>query len=69
VFSEKPSASITANVPISETGTATSGMIEARHVWRKTTTTSTTSRMASKSVWATALIDSRTNTVGSYTMR
>ena len=65
VLSEKPSPSITANVPISETGTATSGMIDARHVCRKTTTTMTTSRIASKSVYATALIDSRTNTVGS----
>ena len=65
VLSEKPSPSITAKVPISETGTATSGMIDARHVCRKTTTTMTTSRIASNSVCATALIDSRTNTVGS----
>ena len=65
VFSEKPRNSSTANVPTSETGTATSGMIEARHVCRKITTTMTTRRIASKSVCATALIDSRTNTVGS----
>ncbi len=32
VFRENPRASITANVPMSETGTATSGMIDARHV-------------------------------------
>ena len=50
VLSEKPSASITANVPTSETGTATSGMIDARHVCRNTTTTMTTSRIASNSV-------------------
>ena len=65
VLSENPSPSITANVPTSDTGTATSGMIEARQVCRKTTTTMTTSRIASNSVWTTALIDSRTKTVGS----
>jgi hypothetical protein len=56
---------MTAKVPTSDTGTATSGMIEARHVCRNTTTTTTTSRIASTSVCATALIDSRTKTVGS----
>ena len=65
VLSEKPSPSITANVPTSETGTATSGMIDARHVCRNTTTTMTTRRIASNRVSATALIDSRTKTVGS----
>ena len=65
VLSEKPSPSMIANVPTSDTGTATSGMIDARQVCRKTTTTMTTSRIASISVWATALIDSRTKTVGS----
>ena len=65
VLSEKPKPSITANVPISDTGTATSGMIEARQVCRNTTTTITTSRIASNSVSTTALIDSRTKTVGS----
>ena len=65
VFSEKPSHSSTANVPTSETGTAASGMIDARQVWRKTTTTTTTSRIATNRVSTTALIDSRTNTVGS----
>ena len=56
---------MTANVPTSDTGTATSGMIEARQVCRKITTTSTTSMMASNSVSTTASIDSRTKTVGS----
>ena len=65
VLSEKPNISITANVPTSDTGTATSGMIDARHVCRKTITTSATKTMASNSVSITALIDSRTNTVGS----
>ena len=60
VFSEKPKPSITANVPTSEIGTATSGMIDARHVCRKTITTITTSRIASNSVSTTARIDWRT---------
>ena len=47
---ENPNADITAKVPISETGTAASGMIEARQVCRKISTTRTTRRMASKSV-------------------
>ena len=68
VFSEKPIASMTAKVPISETGTATSGMIEARHVCKNTMTTITTRRIASKSVSTTARIELRTNVVGSYTM-
>ena len=34
LLSEKPKASITANVPTIDTGTATSGMIEARQVCR-----------------------------------
>src|SRR6266571_404695 len=64
---EKPNASITANVPTSDTGTAASGMIEARQVWRKMMTTMTTSKMASSSVCTTASIECRTKTVGSYT--
>ena len=51
---------MTANVPMSDTGTATSGMIEARHVCRNTITTMTTRRIASKSVSTTDRIDSRT---------
>ena len=65
VFSEKPITSITAKVPISETGTATSGMIDARQVCRNTITTITTSRIASNSVSTTAVIELRTKTVGS----
>ena len=42
---------MTANVPMSETGTAISGMIEARHVCRNTITTITTRAMASSNVW------------------
>ena len=43
LFSENPSSAMNANVPISETGTATSGMIVARQFWRKTSTTRKTS--------------------------
>ena len=64
MFSEKPKAFIAAMVPTSETGMASSGIRLARHVWRNTSTTRTTSPTASKSVWITSLIDSRTNTVG-----
>ncbi len=62
---EKPRASMTAKVPMSDTGTAASGMIEARQVCRKTMTTITTSRMASTSVCTTASMECRTKTVGS----
>ena len=48
-----------------ETGTASSGMIEARQVCRKTTTTSTTSSTASSRVLTTESMALRTNTVGS----
>jgi hypothetical protein len=62
---EKPNICITANVPTIDTGTASSGMMEARQVWRNRITTSTTSAIASSSVWITASIDERTNCVGS----
>ena len=47
LLSEKPNAAITAKVPISETGMATIGMIEARQVCRNRITTSTTRIAAS----------------------
>ncbi|KAG1229328.1 hypothetical protein G6F68_019396 [Rhizopus microsporus] len=50
-----------------ETGTASSGMMDARQVCRNRITTSTTSAMASSSVETTALIESRTKMVVSYT--
>ena len=68
VLIEKPKASITAKVPTTETGTASSGMIEARQVCRKMMTTSATSTTASSRVLITESIDSRTNWVGSYTI-
>lgn len=49
-FSEKPSASITAKVPTSDTGIATSGMTAARQDCRNTITTTTTRSTASKIV-------------------
>ena len=55
---------MTANVPISETGMASSGIRLARQFCRKISTTRMTSATASNSVWMTALIDSRTKTVG-----
>ena len=65
---ENPNGSISANVPTIETGTASSGMIDARQVCRNRITTITTSRIASMSVSTTALIESRTKLVGSYTI-
>ena len=50
VLIENPVASITAKVPTIEIGTATSGMIDARHVCRNRTTTITTISVASISV-------------------
>ena len=63
VLIEKPSKCSTAKVPTTDTGTAISGMIEARQVCRNRITTSTTSKVASSRVVTTALIESRTNTV------
>ena len=64
MLSENPNAAIAANVPMSDTGIAISGIKLARQVCRKTSTTITTSRTASNNVWITELIDSRTKTVG-----
>ena len=47
LLSEKPSAAMTAKVPISETGIATIGMIAVRQDCRNTIMTITTSRIAS----------------------
>ncbi|MNT13364.1 hypothetical protein D3C72_1483330 [compost metagenome] len=49
-----------------DTGTASSGMMEARQVCKKTMTTSTTRITASIRVRCTAWMESRTNTVGSH---
>ena len=65
VFSENPIRCMTAKVPTSETGTAISGISEARQLRRNSTTTTTTSRIASSRVVATVCNEARTNTVGS----
>ena len=62
---EKPSACSAAKVPTTDTGTASSGMMDARQVCRNRITTSTTSAIASSRVWITDLIEARTNCVGS----
>ena len=62
---EKPNISIRPNVPMMDTGTASNGMIDARHVCRNRITTSTTSATASSSVCVTASMLERTNCVGS----
>ena len=51
VFSEKPSAAMTAQVPTSDTGMATMGMTAVRQLCRNTTITRTTRATASNSVW------------------
>ena len=63
VLSENPTASITASVPTSATGTASIGISAARQFWRNTMTTMNTRTNASTSVWTTASIDSCTNPV------
>src|SRR5258708_12916816 len=67
-FMEKPKRYSSEKVPTIDTGTATSGMMEARQVCRNRITTSTTSATDSNSVWTTDLIEALTNCVGSYTI-
>ena len=64
VLREKPSADSTAKVPISDTGMARIGMIEARQVCRNRMTTRTTSATASKIVLITSWTNSAMNSVG-----
>ena len=66
VLAEKPSASMMAKVPTSATGTATMGMIVARRLPRKISTTRATRTKASISVWITLSMVASTNTVVSY---
>ena len=63
VLAENPSASMTAKVPISDTGTAIVGISVARHCPRNRKTTATTSTKASISVWMTSSMVEVTNTV------
>ena len=53
-------------MPISDTGTATTGMKVARQFCRNRYTTSTTSTIASASVLTTSSIDTWTKRVVSY---
>ena len=68
VLMEYPSSNRNAKVPTMDTGTASSGMMDARQVCRNTITTSTTSAMASSSVTTTFSMEVCTKRVGSYTM-
>ena len=64
VLNEMPTAAITANEPISDTGMASRGMIAARQVCRNTITTITTSSSASNRVSITASTEAWMNSVG-----
>ncbi len=68
LLSVNPKAAMKKNVPMSDTGMATSGMIAARHVCKNRITTSTTSTIASPMVSITASTDWRMNCVGSKKM-
>ena len=63
VLMEKPNSSIALNVPISDTGTASIGIMVARQFCRNRKTTAKTSAMDSPSVFSTSTIDTRTNLV------
>src|SRR5579871_397186 len=63
-----PSRYITPNVPTSESGTATLGMIVARTVRRKTNTTMITSPIEISSVLSISFTEALTETVRSITM-
>ena len=62
---EKPNRCITPKVPTTDTGTASSGMIDARQVCRNRITTITTRARASSRVCTTDSMEARTNWVGS----
>src|SRR5262245_42582955 len=68
LLSEEPNAESTAKVPISDTGMATMGTIDARQVCRNRMMTTTTRTTASNMVWITASTDCEMNTVGLYTI-
>jgi hypothetical protein len=66
LLSEKPRAARTPRVPISDTGMAAIGMIEARQVCRNSMTTRTTSTIATLIATTTSCTDWLINTVPSY---
>ena len=63
LLSENPNAAMTKNVPISDTGMATIGMIAARQVCRNRMMTITTRTTASNSVLITSSTDCWMNSV------
>ncbi len=63
---EKPSNGKIAKVPMTATGTVSSGISVARQFCRKMKTTRITRPMASSSVCSTSLIAARTNIVELY---
>ncbi len=63
VLIEKPSAGNTRKAPISDTGTAISGINVARQPCRNRKTTMITSTIASKSVWTISVMPSLTGSV------
>jgi hypothetical protein len=69
---EKPRSGKSANVPISDTGTATIGISVARQFCRKRKTTSTTSTSASSSVitisWMPSVTGAVVSTATAYCM-
>ncbi len=65
VLIEKPSAFMSANVPISETGIVMAGISVVRHDCRNKNTTAMTSTIEIASVLSTSRIDSPTNGVAS----
>ncbi len=60
---ENPKILMNANVPISETGIVTAGMMVARQSCRKRKMTIMTMAMASASVFSTSVIESETTSV------
>ena len=63
LLSENFAAAMTAKVPTTATGTATSGITAARQLCRKTSTTMATRTTASRNVWKTSRTDWRTKGV------
>jgi len=60
VFTEKPSIGKKMKVPMSETGTVSSGISVARRFWRKMKTTSVTRITASTNMWTIPSIEAST---------
>ena len=69
VFTENPSAPITASVPINETGMVRQGMITARKFWRNRKITRTTNAVVSRKVTNTSSMEAfMTSVVSSVTL-